>query len=149
MLWFAWLVACGGSPEVEPDDTGEERDGACGDVTTWDVDVYAAVTDEAGTPLESVRVALEERLWAPGELGAGTTGADGTVVFQAVGVTSVEDCWATALDYWIVAVPPPDSGVGAAEDDFNTDLFNAIDDGSLVVDVRDRPIVLPAVEPGG
>lgn len=149
MLLIAWLAACGGTPEKEPGDTADERDGACGDVTTWDVQVFAKVTDEAGTPRESVRVAVEERLWAPAELGAGTTGPDGTVAFVAEGVTSVEECWATALDYWIVAVPPPDSGVDATEDDLNTDLFNAIDDGSLVVDLRERPLVLPAVEPGG
>lgn len=138
---FVWLLwACGGN--AIPEETGSEEDsggGACGEVTTWTVEVRAAAVDPDGAPLSGIEIALEERNWAPGILGAGVTGVDGTATFTAAEVTGVEGCWGTALDYWLVAVDP--AGVWAdAEDGVNSALYGVIEDGSLDLDLTERPL---------
>lgn len=129
-----FAIGCSGKQDSGKQDTEEEQTG-CGDVTTFDVTVKAAVTRN-GRVASGIAVRLEERNWEPGTLGEGTTGADGTVSFLASPVTSIDRCWATALDYWIVA----DDAGNEVEDDMNTELYNAISDGSLVADVTGRPL---------
>lgn len=128
------MVGCSGKKESTPKET-EDTQAVCGDVTTFDVTVQAKVT-KGGKAASGVAVHLEERNWEPGTLGEGVTKADGTVEFLASPVTSIDRCWATALDYWIVA----EDGADTVEDDMNTELYNAITDGSLKADVRDRPL---------
>ena len=49
------------------------------------------------------------------------------LIFAVPGVTSVEDCWATLLDYWIVGELGGESGSRGV----NNDLYAAISDASL------------------
>lgn len=137
----AWwmLVACGSVAEQDTAVADLDEGGACGEVRTHDVEIRVAVVDAASVPLAGVGVALEERLWAPDELGGGTTDADGLVVFTAAGVTDVEGCWGTALDYWLVLAA---DGRETIEETMNSNLYNAIADGSLVVDLRATPFVM-------
>jgi hypothetical protein len=46
------------------------------------------------------------------------------------------------LNYWLVATDPADT-TRVVEDDMNTELYNAIDGGTLATDVSDRPLELP------
>ena len=136
VMLVALLVGCGGEePEPKDSEATDSQDGACGEVTTHDVVIRAKVSKPGGA--EGVRVYLDDRAWELAVLGEGVTDAAGEVEFTAAGVTSVAGCWGTLLDYWIVA----EDGAGVTvEDDMNTDLFNAIDDGSLVADVSGRPL---------
>ena len=127
-LTLAIAVACG-SGGVDSG-TGTDDDGACGDVTTHTVTVRGDVQDASGAAVQDAEVRLEERNWEPGILAEGTTDDTGRYELTAE-ITSVEDCWATALDYWVVVT----DGELTVEDDLNQPLFNAIDDGSLDVDV--------------
>ncbi len=141
--WAWWIVAglagCSSGEDTAVKESAEDtQDGACGDVSTYDVVIRAQV-ERGGRAAAGVRVYLDDRAWELAELGEGTTGADGTVTFTAAGVTSVDGCWGTLLDYWIVA---EDTDGATVEDDMNTELFNAIDDGSLEADVTTRPLSL-------
>jgi hypothetical protein len=136
------VLACGSASE----DTAvveDADDGACGEVRTHDLEVRAAFEDASGAPIEGARVTLEERNWAPGTLGEGLTGTDGAVSFAAPGVTDVEGCWGSALDYWLVAEA---DGFITLEETMNSNLYNAIADGSLVADLRATPLVMERSE---
>jgi hypothetical protein len=128
------LAGCGGSADTDIEDTG----GACGAVTTWNVTVIGAVEDAAGA-VSGASVRLEDRGWTIGDvLGDATTDADGRFTLEATGVTSVEGCWGTVLDYRLVA----EEGGRSGEDKVNSALFDAIDSGSLEADVSEFPIQL-------
>ncbi len=136
-----FLMACGAEDSGAPagDDTG--HDGVdCGEASTHDVAITALVTAAAGS-VEGVEVTLDDRGWTNAILGSGTTDGRGRVTFTAVGVTSLPNCWGTVLNYWIVAADPDDAA-RTAEDDMNTELYNAIDGGSFATDVSDRPLEL-------
>lgn len=136
------LVGCTPEDDDESDDTGSDLGTDCGEPTTYDVSFEAKVVDDQGRGVAGIRVALDDRGYTATELGEGTTGGNGEVKFTAVGVTSLPDCWGTLLDYWLVATDPADAS-RSAEDDMNTQLFNAIDDGSLSVDAREFPLIVP------
>ena len=136
------LLACSTPDPDETGDTGDADDGACGDVSTHDVRVRAKVVDASGDAAADIDVVLDDRGWEMVELGGATTDAKGEVDFVAVGVTSVEDCWGTVLNYQLVATDPADTS-RTVEDGINSHLYAAIDDGSLVADVRDFPLTLP------
>ena len=132
------LVGCNGGDD-EPNETDDTNDGACGEVTTWDVAVAGVVHDAAGDGVEGASVRLEDRGWNVGTtLGTATTGTDGSFSFDAIGVTSVEDCWGTVLDYVLVA----EEGDRVGERELNSALFNAIDGGGLEVDITAAPVVI-------
>lgn len=130
------LLACSPSKDSAPVETTDSQDGACGAVSTHVVTVRAKVL-VGGQPAAGLRVYLDDRGWEMKSVGEGNTGANGEVEFVADPVTSVENCWGTVLNYWIVAENTDGSTV---EDDMNTELFNAIDDGSLVSDVTGFPL---------
>jgi hypothetical protein len=132
---FGLLVGCGSAEDTGTDDTTPT--GACGAVTTHDVNISGVVHDGGGAGADGAVVSLEERSWDPGTLGTATAASDGTFTISAT-ITGVEDCWGTALDYWLVA----SGDAGTAEDAVNQPLFNAVDDGSLTADVSGFPLVL-------
>lgn len=131
-----WMAAC------QNEETGavDTDDGAveCGASEYWDVQVRALVQDATGAPLADLPVTIEERNM-PRSFGSGTTGPDGVVEFTAEQVESVPGCWGLLLDYWIVV---DCDGTSCAEDDMNTELYNAIEDGSLEADVTGFPLVV-------
>lgn len=137
MLTLLTLLACGPGATTE---TGDSDDGStdCGASEYYDVMVVARVEDAGGSPVEGVEVRIEERNLAR-DFGAGTSDVAGNVSFTASQLESVPGCWGLLLDYWIVASC---DGTDCAEDDMNTELFNAIDDGSLVADVSSFPLVV-------
>ena len=135
------LLACTPDTSAETGDTGTDFGTDCGEPTTYDVAFRVKVVDVRGAGIRDAAVSLEDRGYTFTSLGAASTGADGTVAFTAVGVTSLPDCWGTLLDYWLVAEDAADAS-RRVEDDMNTQLFNAIDDGSLSVDVTEFPLVL-------
>jgi len=117
----------------------EPPDGQCGDVSNWDLFVEGAVVDSRDDPLENVEIVLEDRGWIPGTiLGTATTDSDGVYTFEVSQLTSVEDCWGTLLDYVIVAT----KGDLAVEEGVNAQLYSAIVDGTLEVDLFTFPLVL-------
>lgn len=142
MLILLFAFAC----EVEAE-TGQPVEDSghagvdCGEASTYDIEVTAMVTSGGRSPAEGIEVVLDDRGWTYSELGSGTTGTDGKVTFTAVGVTSLPNCWGTVLDYWLVATDPADPS-RTVEDDMNTELYNAIDNGSLSTDTTDRPLEL-------
>ncbi|MSQ00759.1 MAG: hypothetical protein EXR71_02575 [Myxococcales bacterium] len=134
------FAACG--PVAETLDEGGDSDPAgveCGNPVTYDVEIRARVEDAAGA-VAGVDVALYDRGWTYVILGTGTTGADGDVSFTARGITALDGCWGTVLNYQLLA--EDSAGGRSAEDDMNTELHAAIDDGSLLADVRDFPLTL-------
>lgn len=137
MLTLLMLLACGGEPTTE---TGDSDDGStdCGASEYYDVTVIAQVEDAAGVAMEGVEVGIEERN-LPREFGSGVTDAAGRVEFVASQLESVPGCWGLLLNYWIVARC---DGADCAEDDMNTELYNAIDDGTLLADVSSFPLVV-------
>lgn len=133
---FLVMTACSGKTTESAPDTDENEGSGCGEVSSFDVTIVAKVT-AGGRPASGYRVFLDDRGWNYTSLGEGTTDASGEVSFVATGVTSVENCWGTVLNYWVVA---EDADGNQVEDDMNNELFNAIDDGSLVADVTSRPL---------
>ena len=133
------MAGCGGT---SPDDTSPDtvpQGGACGEVTTWDVQVIGLVEDALGNPVEGADVLLEERDWTFGDtFGNALTDAQGRFEFEARDVVSVEGCWGTALDYKLVVV----KGTKTLEEDVNSNLFTAIDQGDLIADLTAFPLVL-------
>ncbi len=139
---FLVLCLAGCAPADETVDEAEDSDPAgvqCGEPVTYDIEIRARVEDAAGA-VADVEVALDDRGWTNAILGVGTTGANGEVTFAALGVTALDGCWGTVLNYQLVA---QHSDGREVEDDMNTELHAAIDDGSLVADVRDFPLTLP------
>jgi hypothetical protein len=140
-LYIALLLGClgcTGKEENEPEESDSGGGSGCGEVTTQDITVIAAVI-KGGRPVENIRVFLDDRGWEMMSLGEGLSDSQGKVEFVAAGVTGVENCWGTVLNYWLVA---EDEEGNSAEDDMNTELYNAIEDGSFVVDTTSRPLEL-------
>jgi hypothetical protein len=138
------LTACNAPDSGETAEVDTGHDGVdCGEPSTWDVEVTAMVVSaDDGRPLEGIEVSLDDRGWEDEVLGTGTTARNGRVTFTAEGVTSLPNCWGTVLNYWLVATDPADT-TRVVEDDMNTELYNAIDGGTLATDVSDRPLELP------
>lgn len=131
------LAACKAASD-DTADTDTDAD-ACGDVTTWDLVVVGAVADGSGTAVGGATVVLEDRGWEPvTELGSATTDGSGAFSLDADGVTSVDDCWGTLLDYVIVAT----DGSRTGEREVNASLHGAIADGTLEADISASPIVI-------
>ena len=117
----------------------EPPDGLCGDVTTWDLHISGAVVDYLERPFEEVEIQLVDKGWVPGTIMAtATTDAEGLYEFDVDQLTSVEDCWGTLLDYVIVATWKE----LLVEDGVNAQLYGAINDGSLEVDLYTFPLVV-------
>ena len=132
-------VACASAADTS--ETDVEDDGACGEVSAWDVTVRGAVVDGSGGPVAGAAVRLDDMGWNPGTtLGDGTTDGSGAFEFLADDVTSVDGCWGTLLDYVVRA----ELGDAAAERDVNTPLYNAIQDGTRVMDITGAPLELDA-----
>ena len=153
------LAACGGAKEdgTSPVDTDTgtpttdtsppptpttEPQGECGDVTYWDLTVTGRVVDALGDPASGVEVWLEDRAWNPTTtiLGQAVSGADGGFEFAVADLVSVEDCWATLLDYALVGQRGDEIGEVA----MNSVLFAAIDGGTFVADVSYPPLSIEA-----
>jgi hypothetical protein len=154
-LTLSSLVACSGksgettgdtstTDTVDTVGTGDTSDtqttepsGACGDPILYDLTVIGTVTSGPGQYAPAAHVVLEDRGWEPGTiLGEGFTDEKGVFQLSVVGLTSLENCWGTVLDYVLEA----DKGVFYGEKDINTNLFNAIEDGSLVADMSAFPL---------
>ncbi|MBT3219647.1 MAG: hypothetical protein HN348_11195 [Proteobacteria bacterium] len=124
-LLLGW-TACTGKKDTDvPVDTDDDSPGACGDVSTWDIWIRARVVQNNAS-VSGADLWLVDRGWEPGTiLGQGVTGNNGRVEFEAKDVTSVEDCWGTLLDYYLVA----EKGDATGEKGVNTYLHSAIDSG--------------------
>ncbi len=123
-------------------DTGDAVpvESACGAVTQHALAVEVAVVDPAGAPVPGLSVLLEERAWAPGVRGRGTTDGTGLARFDATGVVAVESCWGTAVDYVLVL-----GDAGATQDDpVNPEVRRAIADEGGVLRLVDPPRVYGA-----
>lgn len=138
-VWIGIVgVGCAGSddPTLAPD---PEPAGACGDYHETDVQIVGRVTTADGTPVEGADIWLEERNWAPGTVhGSGTADAQGAYTFDATTLPIIEDCWGTAVDFWLVGEAPGLFG----DKPMNPPIINAWNDGSLVVDAETFPLIL-------
>lgn len=135
MMPLIALFAC--APDEEP---AAPPGSACGEIVEG---IEMSFTGQAfaadGTASVGALVELEDRSGATtAVLGSGTTGADGTYSFDASDITSIADCWLTALDYRLVATHGDEVG----EYEANNDMWDAIQDGSYAVDLADDPIQL-------
>lgn len=114
------------------DQTTKPPDGLCGDVSTWDLSIRGRVIDWWDQPYEGAQVYLEDRGWVPGTVMANATvDAQGLFLLEVTDLTSVEDCWGTLLDYVVVATADDLT----VEEGINSQLYGAILDGSLTVDL--------------
>ncbi len=120
--------------DTDPTDTGlpldtGEPEGACGDVTTWNVVLTGTVEDAVGNPLVGAEITLEDRGWMPTTvLATDISDGYGAFALDVVGLTSVENCWGTLLDYVVIG-STSEGRVG--EDDVNPSLFDAVYVGPL------------------
>jgi len=137
-----WLImgtlVVGCSQDVEDTELVDdgENSGACGETTRWDIKVVGAVSRQ-GQPVEGASVELEDRGYNTGDiLGSGLTDAEGVFEFDATEVVSVEDCWGTLLNYYVVAEFEAFSGEKKA----NTYLHTAIYNESYEADMRGFPV---------
>lgn len=124
-LWL-WMGCAVGCVADEPVDTGPDTDpegGACGAVTEHDL-VVTGVVHLDGEPVEGANVVLEERAWHAGGkvFGTALSDAQGRFELSVDDVVSVEDCWGTALAYYLVGV----RGDSRGELGVNGPLFHAI-----------------------
>jgi hypothetical protein len=138
-LVVALTAACSGDPAPSTTpvvaDTGS---GACGDVTLVDVTIRGQVHDGSGAPVDGVSVVLEERNWRPGELyGQDRSDASGRYEIAAGGLSVVEGCWGTAVQYWVVG----EGGGLFGERPINAWLEPAITAGQGVVEIDAAIIV--------
>ena len=134
------LGACA-EEEVSPAETQvPTNEGACGDVSEWDVHVIISVTQD-GQPAPGADVTLVEDAWhVPDKRWyGGVTDADGLIAFDAADVVSVEECWGIALYYYAEAQKGSDL---YGRTDMNSSLFGAITDADLLADVSLFPIEL-------
>jgi len=134
------LGACASEEEPAEDTVEQTNDGACGDVSEWDVRVIIAVTQD-GQPAPGADVTLIENAWHIPEKSwyGGVTDADGLIEFDAADVVSVEDCWGIALYYYAEAQKGSDL---YGRTDMNSSLFGAITDEDYLADVSLFPIEL-------
>ncbi len=140
---LAAFLTLGACEEDEPDPidtTDDTKEGACGEVSEWDVNVIISVTQD-GAPAEGADVSLVEDAWhIPAKRWyGGVTDADGIVEFIAPDVVSVEDCWGIALLYYVEAQKGADL---YGRRDMNSSLFGAITDKDYEADVRLFPVEL-------
>jgi len=136
-LWAIGLLGCGPGPDPILEDT--EPDGACGEVTVWDLEVLGAVEDIEGNGVEGVDVSLKDYGWEPvTTLGTAMTDLRGDFTMTVDGVTSVDGCGAIMLDNRIEGVKDATYG----EKDINSFLFTAIDSGSLQANFQAFPLVI-------
>lgn len=134
-LILAALAACGGGGDEastqEPTETGTDTrtigQGACGDVSQIDATITGLVAYEEA-PVGAATVRLEERLWEQKVYTTEIAGADGRVTLAGTGLWSVEDCWGSAIDYWVVADGLAPDGVTAVhgEKPVNQYIFNLV-----------------------
>lgn len=135
-LVLVLAAGCGGGDDSDTGPADTDDGGACGEVTNHDV-TLTGVVETAGGPAEGATVTLEERNWTSGQaFGTATTGADGSFQIDATGIVSVEDCWGTALDYYVVA----ESGDLSGERQINSTLFNALASGEA--DLSGAPLLI-------
>ncbi len=144
--WLSAFVACTGNEIDDNDDSagGDGNGGACGAQHDEDFTIRAAVTDAGESPLQGMTLALSDDT-THDDFGSGVTDADGVVEFVATAVLVIDDCWGTAVDYQLHGSDPL-GGYGDAVDDMNTELHNALNDGSMVADVTDFPLVMGAAK---
>jgi hypothetical protein len=139
---LGWLLLWGCEKEPEGD-TGTEPDpdppGACGDVSSFDATIVGRVADASGSSVSGAEIALEERTWTPGTIhGTATSEADGSFSLSATDLPAVEDCWGTAVSFWLVGSAEQTTG----EKPMNSPLFDAWSDGTGQVDLGDFPLTL-------
>ena len=133
---IVFLMGCGTDSEAPEDTSG---DGACGAVSEHTMVVTGRVQGTDGEFLGAADIRLEDRGWEPGTvLGETTTDGDGSFELPDLEITGVEGCWGILLDYVLVAELEGLTG----EKEINHQLFNAIEDGSLAVDVSAFPIMI-------
>jgi hypothetical protein len=131
------IMGCKG--DAGDTDDSDNDDGACGEVTHWDVTVLGQVVDGDDVPVESAHVELVDQGWEPGTvLGEATADMSGAFTLQAEQVTSVVDCWGTMLDYRLTA----EEGGRTGEKSVNSYLFDAIDSQSLEADISAFPVII-------
>jgi hypothetical protein len=140
MLGWLLLWGCGKEPEG---DTGTEPEpdppGACGDISSFDATITGLVQDASGNAVGGALVELEERTWTPGTIhGSATAASDGTFVLAATGLPVVEDCWGTAVSFWLLG----SSGDLSGEKPMNSLLFDAWADGTGQTDLGSFPLTL-------
>lgn len=148
LLAAALLAGCGPDdatdptepPPPPPTDTDTTDHSFCGDVTTHNLTMAGLIVDATGYPVEGAEARVEEYNWDNRVVvyGSATTDALGAFSLQLTGVVSVEDCWATALDYKLIG----ELGGLYGEMLANQTLFGAIDGGSLHADVTAFPLVI-------
>jgi hypothetical protein len=127
------LACTGDETDVEEIPSGS----ACGEpVEGIEMRFVGLVTDDNG-PVANAQVELEDRSFRPAiVLGSATSEANGTYTLDATDITSLPDCWLTALDYRMVAVKDEAEG----ELMVNRWMWEAIQDESYEVDLTDRPV---------
>jgi hypothetical protein len=139
--WVALgAVACGHGELATGETGGTEPVGACGDVTSIpELTIVGRVRDVDQNWVEGVDLALEERNWSPGTVnGTATSGPGGQFELVATNLTVVEECWGTAVSYWLHGVTDTAEG----DKPMNPDLEHAWSSGSDQVDLGEFPLIV-------
>lgn len=133
---LALALACSGK-EPESTDGDDDPPGACGEpVDGIHLTLSGAVVDADGNAVRNAEVTWEERNWEPRVLAIGTSDGSGHFTFDSTDITSVPDCWGTAVDYVLTASTETAYGEKAV----NQQMYNAIDLETYDVDLMSAPI---------
>ncbi|MEZ4239085.1 MAG: carboxypeptidase-like regulatory domain-containing protein [Myxococcota bacterium] len=132
------LALAGCSGEATTTTTGTtDPPGACGAVSSMDVHVVGTVEDDDHLPAAGVEIVLVERNWSPGTVhGTATSDADGAFALDGTDLPVVEDCWGTAVSYWLEGT----LGEAWGEKPMNPLLMDAWVDGTFQVDLGAFPL---------
>ncbi|MEQ1564232.1 MAG: carboxypeptidase-like regulatory domain-containing protein [Myxococcota bacterium] len=137
------LASCAGDPPAQ-ESGADTQLGACGEKSEIaSVVIEGRVRDEQQNWVADVDVQLEEWNWDPGTIhGAGRTDATGAFSFTATNLPVLEDCWGTAVQFWLVG----EKGYLRGEQPMNPYLIEAYESGAGSVNTGDVPMILRADE---
>lgn len=138
MKRLIWMVLLAAGCTDGDTDTGEVVGVECGEPTAHEATISGRVEDASGAGVAGATVVLEDRAWNLGDiLGTATSGGDGTFTLSASEVIEIENCWGQ-LNYTLVAT----EGDREGEKVITNYVFNAVDDGSFAVDLKDFPVTV-------
>lgn len=132
-------LGCRGEEEPSSTETDGVPAGACGEFSSIDVTITGRVRDTDQQWVAGVDLALEERNWSPGTVhGRSVSDSQGSFSFAASGLPILEDCFGTAIQFWLVGQTDDLSG----EKPMNPLIIEAWESGEHAISLGEFPLLL-------